>query len=186
MFKRLGKRIEPCLSFRWILHGLDLYRKMKEEDPGPLEECSPSEIRRLLFRVLKESRALQLAYRALSKRELAGIEGRPSSSSSQPPLTIFQVRQINGCMNRVPDHFYPDVWHILQRTPGGIRLGKHLLPQEPTLTQRTRYERDQDPIARSVRSPPLRSCLDRIANERGVRFPVESDPRAQAERIIAS
>ncbi len=47
------------------------------------------------------------------------------------------MRQINGCLNRVPQHFYKDVWHILHRAPGGIRIGGGFIPQEPTITNMT-------------------------------------------------
>ena len=53
---------------------MDLYRKMKESDPRPIECCSPSEIRRLLFRVLKETRALQLTYKNMDRRTLDSLE----------------------------------------------------------------------------------------------------------------
>jgi len=35
----------------WILHGLELYRKMKAEDDEvrPIETCSPSEVNKLVF-----------------------------------------------------------------------------------------------------------------------------------------
>jgi hypothetical protein len=168
----------------WILHGLELYRQFdaersvqrrkhghhkrhehkQQEKIGdhdlpdtidPIETCSPSEVRRLLFRVLKESKALQLTYSS------AGVDRKLVKDLESPLLSVFQVssfdlypytrsnprfymfhslpqvRQINGCLNRVPDHFYMDVWRILKRSPGGIRIGQHHLPQEPTLTQRT-------------------------------------------------
>ncbi len=67
-------KIKRVNLFSWILHGLSLYRNMKEGDPRPIETCSPSEVRRLLFRVLKETKALQLTYRNLDKRVLENLE----------------------------------------------------------------------------------------------------------------
>jgi hypothetical protein len=44
------------------LHGLDLYRRMKQKHPSPIENCSPSEIRKLLYQLLYESKVLQLTH----------------------------------------------------------------------------------------------------------------------------
>lgn len=53
-------------------------------------------------------------------------------------LTVFQVRQINGCLTRVPERFYVNVWLSLSRSSSGFLIGKTLVPKEPTLTQMTR------------------------------------------------
>jgi hypothetical protein len=55
-------------------------------------------------------------------------------------LTVFQRRQIEGCLCRVPPNFYVRVWHVLKKTPGGIQIGTCLLPQEPTLSNLTLSE----------------------------------------------
>ena len=47
---------------------------------------------------------------------------------------MYQVRQINGCLSRVPDSFYSDVWLILERAPRGVLFGDRHLPQDRTLT----------------------------------------------------
>ena len=148
------------LRIGWILYALELYRKMKEgaddeEDrlrpspspsqstaTRPIESCSPSEVRRLLFRVLRETKALQLTYRDLdSKRVLESVEEADQDGGRQRLLSIAQVRLINGCLHRVPLHFYDDVWHILERSPGGIKVGRrHHITREPTLTKLTRTD----------------------------------------------
>ena len=43
---------------------------MKHENPDPIESCSPSEIRHLLFIVLSESKSLQLSYNSREKEAL--------------------------------------------------------------------------------------------------------------------
>ena len=58
----------------WILHCLELYRKFKSVNPGPIESCSPSEIRRLLFKVLQESKNLQLSFSKLSNDQKAAMK----------------------------------------------------------------------------------------------------------------
>lgn len=49
-------------------------------------------------------------------------------------------RKIEGCLCRVPPLFYNLVWDIMVRTPEGIRVQGHVLPQQPTLTNMTRSE----------------------------------------------
>lgn len=38
-------------------------------------------------------------------------------------------RQLDGYLNRVPREFFERVWHILERTPPGIKLSGYILPQ---------------------------------------------------------
>ncbi len=52
---------------------------------------------------------------------------------------MYEVRQLNGCLTRLPETFHADMWLILEKAPGGIKVGPTHLAQEPTLTQRTRY-----------------------------------------------
>jgi len=87
----------------WILFGLELYRQMKRQSEnkdgertvsenstpsgfGAIETCSPSEVRRLLYRVLKESKALQLTYSA------TGVDRKAVEELESPLLTVYQVR----------------------------------------------------------------------------------------------
>lgn len=102
---------------------------MKNENPGPIETCSPSEIRNLLLRILREGKALQLSYDIMKDADLDTLE-----KENKPILTIYQVRKINGCLNRVPRKFYQHLWMILTRSPGGIHIGKTFIPREPTIT----------------------------------------------------
>lgn len=55
-------------------------------------------------------------------------------------LTIYQKRQIEGCLCRVPTHFYARVWHVLKKCPGGIIVAGKCLSQEPTLKHMTLSE----------------------------------------------
>ena len=43
--------------------------------------------------------------------------------------SAFQKRQMDGALSRVPPNFFENVWSILERTPGGIRLCEIFLPQ---------------------------------------------------------
>lgn len=82
----------------------------------PLEARSPYEVRQLLNRVLNAD---------------GWIVGS---------LTCLQRRQLEGCLCRVPDHFYTMVYDVMARTPLGIKLCGHHLPQQPTLSNMTRSE----------------------------------------------
>ncbi|ODN04689.1 putative phosphorylase b kinase regulatory subunit beta [Orchesella cincta] len=110
---------EGILKIRmgWILHAIVLYKENATNDSldVPLEACSPSEVRRLLEAVLS-----------------VNLEADPKTK-----LTIYQKRQIEGCLCRVPSNFYARVWHVLRKTPGGIIVAGKTLPQEPTLKHMT-------------------------------------------------
>lgn len=77
---------------------------------------SPRQIRTLLLRLLKRN-----------MHEL---------DKSNPLMR----RQIDGALNRVPKNFYDQVWNILEKTPGGVKVVGYLLPQQPTLSDMTMYE----------------------------------------------
>lgn len=55
-------------------------------------------------------------------------------------LTILGRRKIEGCLCRVPSHFYNQVWEVLMRCPGGITVNERELPQQPTVSSMTRSE----------------------------------------------
>eukprot|EP00094_Tigriopus_californicus_P001874 TCALIF_01806-PB protein Name:"Similar to CG8475 Probable phosphorylase b kinase regulatory subunit beta (Drosophila melanogaster)" AED:0.09 eAED:0.09 QI:765/1/1/1/0.81/0.82/17/82/1165 len=121
----------------WVLLALDLYRSMIERSPEPIENCSPSSLRRLLRMVLEESKKYQLTF----KKHLRPQEEPSDSPSKSPPcMTIFQIRQINGCLTRVPERFYSNLWDVLSRSPGGFIIGHVLIPQQPTLTNMKRTD----------------------------------------------
>jgi len=111
----------------WILHAIRLYLTIKtgqDDDlkPEPLETRSPSEIRRLLLRILNL---------------------RSWSSADQPSnlqITPYKRRQIEGCLARVPEGFYQKVWNVLKKTPSGIEVQGHFLAQQPTLSNMTMSE----------------------------------------------
>ncbi|KAG0330371.1 hypothetical protein BGZ99_004741 [Dissophora globulifera] len=48
-------------------------------------------------------------------------------------------RKNDGALNRVPDKFYPRVWHILSRS-AGFRVGSHVLPRDPIISEKTPEE----------------------------------------------
>lgn len=48
-------------------------------------------------------------------------------------------RKIDGALNRVPAHFYPKVWQLLNKTKG-LKIGKAFLPREPTVNEKTPEE----------------------------------------------
>ena len=42
---------------------------------------------------------------------------------------IYFHRQLEGALNRVPYDFYDRLWHILERTPPGLKVAGYYLPQ---------------------------------------------------------
>lgn len=55
-------------------------------------------------------------------------------------LTPLQRRRLEGCLCRVPIHFYVQVWDVMSRTPKGITVQGNHLPQNPTLSNMTQSE----------------------------------------------
>lgn len=108
------------MNSSWILNAIVLYKEnASNEDPNVrLEACSPSDVRKLLEGVLS-----------------VNLEADPKTK-----LTVYQKRQIEGCLCRVPNNFYARVWHVLKKTPGGIIVAGKSLPQEPTLKNMTLSE----------------------------------------------
>lgn len=90
-------------------------RLRKERGQGglvakPLESLSPSEVRKLLVKVLNDD---------------------------DDSLTISDRRQITGELCRVPKGFYDKVWSLLSRTNIGIVIGGKILRSIPILTNMT-------------------------------------------------
>ncbi|PAV84588.1 hypothetical protein WR25_10127 [Diploscapter pachys] len=55
-------------------------------------------------------------------------------------LSPLQTRRLNGALNRMPANFYDRMWTILERTVDGIVIASQYLPQQPTLSDMTRFE----------------------------------------------
>ncbi|XP_021927743.1 probable phosphorylase b kinase regulatory subunit beta isoform X5 [Zootermopsis nevadensis] len=111
MFKGILK-----IRVGWVLEAMKLYLQMMS-DSKPLESHSPYQVRQLLHKVL-------------SVREWA----------TQENLTPLQRRRLEGCLCRVPTHFYVQVWDVMSRTPQGITVQGSHLPQHPTLSNMTQSE----------------------------------------------
>lgn len=101
----------------WVLQAMILHMKFLNPSPPPLESLSPSELRKVLYRVLTLA-----------------------DNGSNTKLSIHQRRQIEGALCRVPKNFYDRVWDIMTRTAEGIIVEGHHLPQQPTLTEMTVYD----------------------------------------------
>lgn len=111
MFKGVLK-----IRIGWVLEAMRLYLNMSGQT-ADLENLSPFSVRILLQRILTVS-----------------------EWANEEKLTVLQRRQLEGCLCRVPNHFYGLVWDVLARTPKGIKLQGHLIPTEPTLTSMSRSE----------------------------------------------
>ncbi|XP_055382717.1 probable phosphorylase b kinase regulatory subunit beta isoform X2 [Condylostylus longicornis] len=101
----------------WVLEAMRIYLQISGQTNVDIDNLSPFQIRVLLQKVL-------------TVRDWADDE----------KLTIFQRRQLEGCLCRVPKNFYNMVWDILIKTPQGIKTQKYHLPASPTLTNMSRGE----------------------------------------------
>jgi len=143
----------------WVLRALECYREVTQQNPDPIHACSPHLIRKLVFTVLSESQILNLNYKCGTKKDNeaaiddltteedlsgGGFDHRqdnvicPKFEEKSSKLSVYDVRKINGCLMRVPDNFYVDIWHILAKTKGGIYIQDCHLPQQPTISKMTR------------------------------------------------
>ncbi|XP_014207040.1 probable phosphorylase b kinase regulatory subunit beta isoform X2 [Copidosoma floridanum] len=100
----------------WVLEAMKLHLEIRGQTK-PLENYSPYEIRQVLIKVL-------------TVKDWAAEEN----------LSILGRRKIEGCLCRVPAHFYNQVWEVLERCPGGICVNGREIPQQPTLSNMTRSE----------------------------------------------
>ncbi|PZC81128.1 hypothetical protein B5X24_HaOG213229 [Helicoverpa armigera] len=104
----------------WVLEAIRIYLELfpaEKRADGTLESLSPYKLRTLLQRVLTVS-----------------------DWAEERGLTPLQRRQLEGCLCRVPKHFYIQVWDILLRTPKGIIIHGQSIPAEPTLVNMSRSE----------------------------------------------
>ena len=146
------------LFYRWLLKALELYREMTLTDPQLIHACSPHSIRKLVYTVLSESRAIDLDFKPLFTESLKEnqyelnetkkndelfdslqlLEKPKTKSKTKSTLTVYDVRTLSGCLLRVPEHFYTTIWHILTKVKGGIQIKDQHMPQEPTITHMAR------------------------------------------------
>ncbi|XP_068267659.1 phosphorylase b kinase regulatory subunit beta [Nyctibius grandis] len=101
----------------WIIHAMKHELKIRAGDmpAKDLYQMSPSEVKQLLLDILQPQQ-----------------QGR----------SWLNRRQIDGSLNRTPAGFYDRVWQILERTPNGLIVAGKFLPQQPTLSDMTMYERN--------------------------------------------
>lgn len=108
-----------------------------------LYSMSPSAIKKLLYTIL---------------------DRKPSEGSYYSnDRSIMWNRQLDGYLNRVPREFFERVWHILERTPPGIKLSGYILPQQPTLSDMTQYELNfsllVDQMLSKIKDPTYRQLI---------------------------
>ncbi|XP_045512468.1 probable phosphorylase b kinase regulatory subunit beta isoform X4 [Pieris brassicae] len=104
----------------WVLEAIRIYLELfpnEKKADATLESLSPFKLRTLLQRVLTVS-----------------------DWADETGLTQLQRRQLEGCLCRVPKHFYVQVWDILLSTPQGIIVQGHAIPAQPTLVNMSRSE----------------------------------------------
>lgn len=97
------------LRLSWIIEvmkqELEASRITDPENDEPLNiySLSPNQIKQLLFFIL--------------------------TCNNNQDRTIYQKRQLDGALNRVPNNFYEQVWFILNKSPLGIKIYDYHLPQ---------------------------------------------------------
>lgn len=106
------------LRIGWIIKAMQLELNYSSPEGKRLSVNSlpPSEIKSLLYSVVKKL------------------------SPEDDYRSVIWNRQLDGALNRVPKDFYDKVWFLLEKTPGGIKVAGYHLPQQPTLSDMTRYE----------------------------------------------
>jgi len=103
------------LRMSWFVQAIEMYQGfVNPKETCQTENLAPSKIRQILMKVLEVT--------ALSDKTR-----KPGN------LTSRQINSLNGCLTRVPDNFFPSVFCILKRCPGGLTFLNRHLPQEPTI-----------------------------------------------------
>uniref|UniRef100_A0A915L0M6 Phosphorylase b kinase regulatory subunit n=1 Tax=Romanomermis culicivorax TaxID=13658 RepID=A0A915L0M6_ROMCU len=99
----------------WIIHAIDLLLNYESGKKTVSVTClSPTEVKQILRDILSMKRFSR--------------------------LSNVQQRQLNGSLGRVPPDFYERIWKVVAKTPEGIIVNGHHLPQQPTLSDMTEYE----------------------------------------------
>ena len=123
-----------------------------------VDNLPPSKIRKLVTDVLKESQIIKSSFEASCRKveiqtaafrrseekstvlvpvhraAVATAETQNNGSQKTTKLSVYEARQINGCLVKTPANFYSDVWFVLLRCKNGIKIKNRLMPQEPTLS----------------------------------------------------
>eukprot|EP00092_Neocalanus_flemingeri_P018371 GFUD01019880.1.p1 GENE.GFUD01019880.1~~GFUD01019880.1.p1 ORF type:complete len:1110 (+),score=249.46 GFUD01019880.1:78-3407(+) len=104
-----------CLRMSRIIQAIEMYLGFTNpKETSHIENLAPSKIREILVSVL----------------EVTGLNDDPKKTRN---LSSHQINSLNGCLLRVPCNFFPSVFHILERCPGGLTFLNRHLPQQPTI-----------------------------------------------------
>jgi len=108
----------------WMIQAMKLELEFSESAASrpSLDSLSPSTIKKLMIRILRKS------------------DPHPGVKIGTQKRSVIWNRQLDGALNRTPRGIYDRVWQILERTPGGLKVAGHILAQQPTLSDMTRYE----------------------------------------------
>ncbi|XP_026821358.1 probable phosphorylase b kinase regulatory subunit beta isoform X1 [Rhopalosiphum maidis] len=112
MFKGILK-----IRVGWVMEAMTLQLNSGLEKQLLVENLSPYAIRKLLQKIF--------TVKEWGQRE---------------QINMLQKRKLEGCLCRVPNRFYNQVWDILRRTPKGIRFRNQIMPQQPTINNMTHSE----------------------------------------------
>nr|CAB3264837.1 phosphorylase b kinase regulatory subunit beta [Phallusia mammillata] len=112
---------EGMLQIRigWLAYAMRLMLKCQHPESATgvkldIHDLSPSNVKQLLVDVL--------------------------TANKRDDLSWLQKKQIIGALNKAPHDFYTKVWVILERSPEGLVINHHHLPQQPTLSDMGKYE----------------------------------------------
>ena len=113
------------LRMSWFTQAIVMFQSFVNPKAAaiPLENLPPSQLLSTLEQMLSVT-----------------VIDNKNGSRNKCNLTQRQISSINGCLIRVPENFYPSVYNILKRCPGGLTFGKKHLPQKSTLKMMDAYE----------------------------------------------
>eukprot|EP00112_Aurelia_sp_Birch-Aquarium-sp1_P019224 Seg4716.3 transcript_id=Seg4716.3/GoldUCD/mRNA.D3Y31 product="Phosphorylase b kinase regulatory subunit beta" protein_id=Seg4716.3/GoldUCD/D3Y31 len=159
------------LRVGWIIQAMKNLLSLCTEDqwgqkPGSIYSLAPSAIKQLLKSVLNRNGKVLLW--------------------DVTPRNWLQKRQLEGALNRVPPKFYSNVWKILERVPGGLNLGSHHLPQQPTLSEMTVDEVDfslrVEEMLSKIQRPEFRQSIVELLTV--IATVLERNPELEIEQCI--
>lgn len=102
------------LRLSWIIEVMKKELQSSDEENLDIYSLSPNEIKQLLYYIL--------------------------TCNTNQERNIYEKRQLDGALNRVPMNFYNQAWYVLKKSPYGIKIYDYHLPQQPTISDMTDYE----------------------------------------------
>ncbi|XP_026470112.1 probable phosphorylase b kinase regulatory subunit beta isoform X1 [Ctenocephalides felis] len=137
----------------WVLEAMKIYLEISDIQKSEAERDKKSELKNNPLDNYSPYHVRQLLHKVLTIRDWADKE----------KLTTLQQRQLEGCLCRVPQHFYSNVWDVLSRTSLGLTVKGYEIPQQPTLSNQSRSELNfallVEQMLNSIQRPEYRQVI---------------------------